>query len=175
MTGVQTVLFRSDSDVAVRYQSAAALGYIGPSASSSAPQLGHLLHDRDTMVASYSGAALGRIGPRSVSALPDLIWVINKRREAFPTEEDPTPVQNAVYTLGVIGKPARPAVPYLIPLLKDGSVSRYVVKALGEIGDVSALPALERLHPSDGDPDLRSAISTSVARLKINSRKSPNG
>jgi HEAT repeat protein len=75
--------------------------------------------------------------------------------------------EKAAHALGLLGSAAKPAVPALIRLLgstESSSVQLEAAIALGEIGDRSALPALERAKTLP-DPHLSKAAIDAINKL----------
>lgn len=107
------------------------------------------------------GAAitLGNMGPSAVEAVPALTQNLYYRNSEVR--------RYAARALGNLGSSAEPAIPGLIViLLSDSAVQprREVAKALGKIGDISAIPALAQCL-SDEDEGVGIECAKSIAVL----------
>ena len=108
------------------------------------PALADALRDKREYVRFDAGSALSRIGEPAVHALVEAL-----------RDEQPAVRFEAARALERIGPPAKRAVPSLIAALKKGDspphlVSMYAARALGQIGEEQAIPALvEMLEEED--------------------------
>ncbi len=141
-----------DKDRFVRKTTAYALGgFHGPERTAA---LIAALKDKDMEVRGAVAVSLGE--HPDAEAVPALSAALSDK-SAFVRAQ-------AVHALGVNGRGASQAVPNLISLLtkdEDVEVKRRAATALGEIGDRSALPALERAR-RDKDPYLEQAAIDAI-------------
>jgi HEAT repeat protein len=119
----------ADPSSSVRVGAAHALGLIGPSAATAAPELAGLLADPDETVRCQAAEALGKVdGGAEVPALAKLL-------------DDPAPAvkEAAARALGALGRAAADAVPALVALLQDReeAVRQAAADAVGRIGTLT--------------------------------------
>lgn len=76
--------------------------------------------------------------------------------------------ENGAHNLGIIGKEAAPAVPFLIDMLKDKEedVRESVAIALGKIGDLSAVEPLIAALLKDKYEDVRKSAAWALGNIK---------
>ena len=97
-----------DKEVSVRRTAAVQLGRLGPEAAAACPELGAAMAAEDDQLSDTAAAALTRIGAKAV---PELIRQVSS--------SVPRARRLAIYSLGVLGPPAKPAIPTLKLCLKD--------------------------------------------------------
>ena len=97
-----------DKEVSVRRTAAVQLGRLGPEAAAACPELGAAMAEEDDQLSDTAAAALTRIGAKAV---PELIRQVSS--------SVPRARRLAIYSLGVLGPPAKPAIPTLKLCLKD--------------------------------------------------------
>ena len=97
-----------DKDLGVRRTAALHLGRLGPEAAAACTELGAALSAEDDQLSDTAAAALTRIGSKAV---PELIQQVSS--------SEPRARRLAIYSLGVLGPPAKPAIPILKQCLKD--------------------------------------------------------
>lgn len=141
-----------DPDPEVRSSAAQALGWRGNVAA--VPSLVPALSDRSWQVVESAVAALGAVG---VSAADQLLALLGR------PAQDVTVSYQIARGLAAMG---RSVVPKLTAALTDPSpsVQTWSAVALGEIGDPSAVPALERLRDTAG-PKVRWVAQEQLRRL----------
>jgi len=149
-----------DSDVDVRFYAALSLGKIRD-AKEAVPALTEALKDLDLGVRIRAADALGDIGPEAKEAIPALIEFM---------KEVPGREQKVMPVLIRIGEPA---VPALIELFenpihpKDSynyeSLQRDIALALGEIGDLRAIPFLVRAS-EDANELVRDDVASALGK-----------
>lgn len=145
-----------DKDAFVRKTAAYALGKFRGTDRTAA--LIAALNDKD---AEVRGAAAVSLGDHADSAAVTSVTTALSDKSAFVRSR-------AAHALGVNGNAATSAVPALIRLLTsdgDNEVKRQSCRALGSIGDRSALPALERAR-RDKDPYLVQAALDAIRMLE---------
>jgi HEAT repeat protein len=144
----------------VKLDAIGVLGFIGPDAGAATLALTPFLKGKDTKIASTAAASLARIGPAAAAAIPALMWAVEHRSEIYTWEDDGLPVENSIWALGEIGERASIAVPLLIQTLKRPGMEISSAKALGQIGDPRAIPALQQVFH---EPNMDSGgINTSL-------------
>jgi HEAT repeat protein len=178
------------TDPSPRVRAAAAAGLAERGEESAAPLLAsRLAQDKDKFVRKITGYALGGFHGHErtaalVAALKDKDMEVrgavavslgdHPDAEAIPalsvalSDKTAFVRAQAAHALGVNGRAASQAVPNLIHLLTkddDPEVRRRAATALGEIGDRSALPALERAS-HDKDPYLDQAAVEAIRIIK---------
>ena len=137
-------------------------------ASAISPLVDLLNRDKEPSVRAAAAIALGDIG--DASALPALSQIIagdtSKKKKSKGTEDEFV-VRSAVRSLGQIG--SRSAVPTLIAALENELNSidtrREAAAALGILGDVAALPALNAAFQANADPYLAEAARLAVRQI----------
>ena len=97
-----------DKDLGVRRAAALHLGRLGPEAAAACSELGSALAAEDDQLSDTAAAALTRIGSKAV---PELIQHVSS--------SVPRARRLAIYSLGVLGAPAKSAIPALKQCLKD--------------------------------------------------------
>ena len=112
-------ILSEDKDVGVRRAAALHLGRLGPEAAAACTELGAALAAEDDQLSDTAAAALTRIGSKAV---PVLI--------AQVSSSIPRARRLAIYSLGVLGPPAKPAIPALKQCLKDSDAE---VRQLAEM------------------------------------------
>jgi hypothetical protein len=132
-----------------------------PTALSTVPELITSLSNPDYRVRLSSIYALGNMGASAEPAIPALIIALS---------DDIGDVRIAsTYALGKIGPAAASAVPTLVQVLRSNKYEAEAVaaaKSLGEIGDVSAVPALaDVLFDQNAHISLCIEASRAIARL----------
>ncbi|MEX2667498.1 HEAT repeat domain-containing protein [Candidatus Uabimicrobium amorphum] len=143
-------------DKNARKSAAEALGRIGEKARPAVPHLIHLLKDQDFFVRITVAKTLEKITKTSYSIVPDFISLL----------EDKNIRKSAVEVLGKIGEKAHPAVPHLIPLLRDNDydIVGTTVEALGQIGE-KAHPAVPHLIPLLRDKNVRKSAVEVLGKI----------
>ena len=101
-------ILSEDKDLGVRRAAALHLGRLGPEAAAACSELGSALAADDDQLSDTAAAALTRIGSKAV---PELIQQVSS--------SVPRARHLAIYSLGVLGPPAKPAIPALKQCLKD--------------------------------------------------------
>ncbi len=153
------------ADPSEKYRAARTLASLGPAASGAVPALIRGLSDPNPAQQAACARALGRIGSGASEALPVLSALVGSARtdtesrlasiEALGLIASPGGVsalrtalsdpdlrtrRAAASALYLIGPDAKPAVPVLVHSLAEGNEE--AARALGRIGDPSAVPAL---------------------------------
>lgn len=146
-----TVLTRSlrDDDPRVRREAAVALGKMRNA--QAIQDLINTIGDADVVVRRFVIAALGQIG--SIQALPALINAL-----------DDTSMEVREEAVRAIGMLDVSSIPELVKVLDDRQKRKYVVVALGEIGDAQIVPALSRLL-GDSDREVRELAAELLSRI----------
>ncbi|MHC4645013.1 MAG: HEAT repeat domain-containing protein [Planctomycetota bacterium] len=149
-------LLTKDPSSSVRYSIAATLGKLGPEAKAAVPYLIETLETDGEAPRREAAKALGLIGdPNAVTAL-----------EAALSDKEPPVRRAAAVALGQLGPAAVKAVPSLIKKLQNDKLLRTeAARALGLIGDVSALPALKAAQ-NDGSISVREAASRAIEEIE---------
>ena len=147
-----------------RETAARALGRIGKAvpANRSAVKPLEAAAERDAdpvtrVVALGSLALAGEDVPGRVAAL-----------RKFLAHDDPLVRMKAAHALGMIGEPARAASPDIVAVLEketDPHRRGYVARALGNVGDPAALPALEKALKAETDPGAKGEITGAIRKL----------
>lgn len=148
----------ADATVGVRVAAARALGLVGKVAAPAAPDLIARLRADEEPVQCAAAEALGRIGDESgVQPLAEAL--------AHPTA---TVRAAAARALGAYGENARPAVPALVPLLRDSDedVRHAAGDALGRTGELPH-EATAALVEGLANPDTHVQVQTAEALAKI--------
>ena len=101
-------ILSQDKDVGVRRAAALHLGRLGPEAAAACGELGVALTAEDDELSDTAAAALTRIGSKAV---PELIEQVSS--------SVPRARRLAIYSLGVLGAPAKSSIPALKQCLKD--------------------------------------------------------
>lgn len=149
-------LVTKDKSAFVRKSAAYALGRMRSQAGTVA--LVAALKDKDTEVRGAAAVALGEYP--DAQAVEPLIAALADKSEFVRAQ--------SARALGANGRAAARAVPGLIRVLtsdKELEPKRQAAAALGQIGDQSALPALEEARRAS-DPHLSSAALTAIERIK---------
>ena len=177
-----------DASEQVRAQAITGLASIGDS--SIAPAIAaRLAQDKRPFVRKTAAYALGRLA--NLSTTPALVSALKDKDDevrgvaavALGQYKDPTAIAalsqsladkndfvraHAAHALGVQGAAAVSTVPRLIGLLnsdKENRVRRQAARALGLIGDRSALPALDRAQRNP-DPYLSLEALEAISKIK---------
>jgi HEAT repeat protein len=162
-----------DQNAEVRAISAYAISYIGKPAKSAVPALIPLLRDADIQVRSHTLKALRSIGKPAEMAIPFIIPLL---REQDPETQHNDPFDSlpsdlskphiraeAASALAAMGDLARPALPDLLPLLKDRSsiAKRHALEAIGNMGQSaqSAIPDIIPLLKEDSMLEVQSSAA----------------
>lgn len=111
--------------------------------------------------------AFVKIGDPSVPALIELLKVEKDKSPDWPGQSFECTRSLAVRGLGRLGASAGVAVPDLLGHLADKrpSVRKNVAVALGQIGDVSAVPALSEALAKDKEKAVRAAAATALGQI----------
>lgn len=171
---------KKDKDMFVRRFAAQALGALGEDARDAIPALATALNDEKKEVAEASANALGKIGPSAVPALMDVLKtgkgvVVAKKPKGGkqPASEgvNASLKRKAVESLGLIGPPAKEAVPVLMQNLKDKDIATEVAITLGKIGPDAkeAVPALKDIAEDKKTRDRNLKLAAMQAVKKIES------
>jgi len=112
-------ILSEDKDVGVRRAAALHLGRLGPEAAAACMELGAALAAEDDQLSDTAAAALTRIGSKAVPVLIEQV-----------SSSIPRARRLAIYSLGVLGPPAKPAIPALKQCLKDSDAE---VRQLAEM------------------------------------------
>jgi HEAT repeat protein len=148
----------SDKNTELRYESAEALGKLGPAAKSSLPLVKLRLQDGDKNVRLRAAFSIEKIDPADRSFVPVLI--------AAMREGD----GRTLLEVGALGPNAAWAVPTLSGLLSHESfkVRSLSATALGNIGPaaISAKPNLEALR-NDNNPTVKKAANDALNRIGV--------
>lgn len=149
-------LLASDKDQFVRKATAYALGRFHEGERTAA--LAGALRDKDAEVRAAAAISLG--DHADTGAIAPLASALSDKNSFVRAQ--------AARALGVNGRAAVQTVPALMTLLtkdEDNEVKRQAAAALGQIGDRSALPALERAT-RDKDPYLAQAASDALRLIE---------
>lgn len=154
-----------DPDERVRRYAAESIAAIGLQADS-VPSLLQLLRRTSSAGRGLVAQALGRLGADSREAVPDLI--------AAALDARPDVRWRAIWALGQIGPPAKPAVTVLRAALADPDLRWRAAEALGGIGPdaVQAVPDLLALL---GDPSSNVRWRAATALGKIRAPRAASG
>ena len=109
-----------DCNSDVRYNTADALGAIGPDAAPATSALIEAMSDADANVRDHVVSALGEIGPGANQAVPKLIEILKNA----PENERKIIVVEAVVALGNIGPMAKDALTYMIKIANNQHFER---------------------------------------------------
>jgi HEAT repeat protein len=125
----------------VRWNSASALGKIGPGAKAAVPQLMPLLRDNNASVREIAAYALGEIGSEAKAVVPQLLPLLR--------DGDKRVRLTAILALGKL-KAVKETVPQIIPLLQDPDEETRLaaVKTLEDLGPATVQEALPFLIKS---------------------------
>jgi len=128
-----------DENSRVKIEAAEILARIGPAAADALPDLFPLLQHEKVYVQIPAACAIIKINPEKKEALTFII-------ERLKKEENSNCYCRIAEYLGRLGPQAKDAVPILIEVLSDIEYYTRSVAALalGEIGDISALPFLKK-------------------------------
>ncbi len=164
--GRASALLRSalaDAEPEVRLFAASALTRIGRHAEDCMPVLIEALGDEERRGEAFD--AMRQLGPKAQTAVPALV-ALAARREASDW-------WRVAYTLEAIGPAASAAVPVLIASLDGISVDEagWPIRALGAIGDASALPALRRMAKEGKDERVRGQASAAIERIEAGTKQ----
>jgi HEAT repeat protein len=145
------------------WRAADALAHVGPEA---VPWLLQALESEDGYMRNGAAIALGKIGSQHFvqPLLRALRW--NDDR-VYEDDEDIEARMSAATALGKIHDPAvcEPLLSELDKVLEaNPTLASYIVKALGEIGNPKAIPALARLV-EHRDPEIQRDASCALAQL----------
>lgn len=146
----------ADKDQFVRKATAYALGRFHEGERTAA--LTGALRDKDAEVRAAAAISLG--DHADAGAVAPLAGALSDKNDFVRAQ--------AARALGINGRAAVQAVPALIALLakdEDGEVKRQVANALGQIGDRSALPGLERARHAK-DPYLVQAATDAIRLIE---------
>ena len=149
---ILTTLLARDKDQFVRKATAYALGRFHEGERTAA--LANALRDKDAEVRAAAAISLG--DHADAGAVAPLASALSDKNDFVRAQ--------AARALGVNGRAAVQTVPALMALLtkdEDNEVKRQAAAALGQIGDRSSLPALERAT-RDKDPYLAQAASDAI-------------
>jgi len=188
------------ADIYARYAAADALRNIGPAACEALPDLIQALKDPRASLASSVArvlgtcgaaakpaestllhvvrnnpdvdrpsfvAALRKIGANVAAVVPDLMKILRQKHG----RQEGWIVTSAIRSLGEAGPSASPAIPLLLPLLKDDRFALDVVRTLGLIGPAArkARPHLARMLPDEarghGASQMRFAAAIALLRI----------
>lgn len=141
-----------------------ALSVLRGAASPALDILVEALGNEDPEMRFNAARTLGKIGEPAKEAVPRLLTMLE-------SEKHPKVREHLAEALGDIGPSARAGVPALVALLKDPTprVRRDAARSLGQIGDASAVSALEGLT-KDPDGDVRQAVERAIRILKTGPR-----
>jgi HEAT repeat protein len=147
----------------VNWVTADALAQIG---SEAVPALLQALESEDGYVRNGAAIALGKIGSRDFAQplLRALRWHDDR---VYEDDEDIEARMSAATALGKLHDPAvcEPLLSELDKVLQTNStLASYIVEALGEIGNLKAIPTLAKLV-EHRDPDIQRDASCSLAQL----------
>lgn len=183
----------SDDEV-VRATVAAAIGENGPSAKSVVPVFFNIAKkDSSKVVQVAAWGAIAKIEPgngeapemllkfakdetdRELSNFAILTLIQSGRGERLVpflidrlTSKDPGQRWYATASLGLIGPPAKAAVPALVQALKDSGLKGNAIISLGKIGPAAkeATSDLKEIAASDPDPRLRKLAAEAVEKIE---------
>jgi HEAT repeat protein len=118
-----------------RREAALALGAIGPAARTALPELRRALRDEAVDVRAGAAVAVWCLDRQAREVLPILIEVVRTYAMPGPARLEPPTVKAALHAMGEMSREARPAIPALVPLLKEkaGGIHRAAAAALKEI------------------------------------------
>lgn len=141
-----------------------ALSVLKGAASPAITVLMEALASEDSEMRFNAARTLGKIGEPAKEAVPRLLTTLE-------SEKHPKVREHLAEALGDIGPSASAGVPALLGLLKDPvpRVRRDAARSLGQIGDASAVSALEGLT-KDPDSDVRQAVERAIRILKTGPR-----
>ena len=149
----------SDTDTMVRREAAEALGMVGPKAQSAIPALVKALSDTHGEVTVHAASSLGRLGAPAVKAVTPLL-------------KDESLRSLALAVLGDFGPEAKPAIPDLLPLLRDKDVDtrRETLLVLAQMGPAAqaAVPTLLTEAKNEKNPTRAGAA---YALVKIGAKE----
>jgi HEAT repeat protein len=140
-----------DPEVRVRKIACRALGLV--SCPQAVPHLAELLEDEEAGVRKEACEALGKVG--DPQAVP---YLCRAKRD-----EDPTVRWAALYALGHIRDPQ--TLPYLIRALQKNIARVTMCRALGEIGDMQAVPHLAQIATARGEVAVRVAACEALGQI----------
>jgi HEAT repeat protein len=125
-----------DKDPLTRTRAAMALGFLGPAASETVPDLVDLLDDQESIVRSEAAEALGMIGPKAEAAIPALASRLGDLQFADRlTHGGGSKISNA---LAMIGARAVPAITKVLVADGEKMPRQDAARALGRIGPTAA-------------------------------------
>ena len=156
---------KGDPSKEARETAARALGRIGKAAPDEKDLIDPLQQasqkDADPVTRVVALGALAMIGAAPAEQIAAL--------RTYLHHDDPLVRMKASHALGMIGKPAKAASAEIVDVLQretDHHRRGYVARALGNVGDPAALPALEAALNSETDPDARGEMRGAIGRLK---------
>lgn len=156
---------KNDPSKEARETAARALGRIGKAAKDERRPIDPLreasVKDADAVTRVV---ALGALAMIEID-VPDQVVALRK----FLHDEAPLVRMKAAHALGMIGLPARAASPEIIVVLEkstDAHHRGYIARALGNVGDPAALPALTRAREMETDAGSRGEMDGAIRRLK---------
>lgn len=170
---IEAWLTQLDSEGAPpRADAAAALGWIGPPATTALPALRKGLADRDPAVRAAAAFAVGKLSDDARSDVPALVRLLE--------DKDPLVQLAAARSLGRFGPRAEPAIPGLVNLIghRDRGDEHSVVyfeaaDALGRVGKAAVPAIIEALRNNNADQVAR--ISMAQAGAMALRRFDPEG
>jgi HEAT repeat protein len=153
----------ADTPADVRKASADSLGLLGKAAEDAVPALAEALKDMKNVELRRAAAiALGQVGPPAMKALTEL--------RSATRDEDKFVRSHAVHAVAGLGKDAADAIPELVRLVKDDTVTEVRVaaaEALGLLG-VKSPDAMDALTTASRSSQtvLREAAMEALKRLE---------